>query len=248
MVFQKTLQLYFQNFKLSIIFGILLVFVLFFLGFSNTFASSGSIFLDYSFLKESPLLLLLELLGFIAFTALYAVFLTLVVFSVRKELSSVRLNFYLREMIQKFSVKLFVFLLFFSLLLATISTLLVSAGVSPSIIVSVLFLVSIAFLFTPQSIVVDEKGIPQSVYYNFNFIAKKFPHFLLVLFTSAVMLAIIPFIELFLDGVTGNLGRFFTLALVLIFYVPFIEVLKTQLYMRKFGMIEGALDFEARMK
>lgn len=246
MFLNKTFKLYAENFKLALVFGILLVFVALFILLPNAFFSSGSIFLEYNSNLPSWDILALEIVGIILFIALYSVFVTLIVFGVRKEMSSVKVEYYLREMVQKFSTKVFFFYLLFVFLLFLLATALTIIGTSIFVVNAVLLVIAILFLFTPQSIVVDEGGIASSVYHNWEFIAKHPGSFILVLVISFILLAAIQLVELAVDYLAFFLGSFVSIALVLLIVVPFIEVLKTQSYLMKFGMLEGMHSFESK--
>ncbi|MFH0714523.1 MAG: hypothetical protein V1847_02025 [Candidatus Diapherotrites archaeon] len=245
MVLRKSLSLYVRNFPIIIAFAVLLVFVLVFLQFSNVFISSGSLFLDYGFLKANPIIILGELLLVAIFLAVYSTLVTAVVFGARKDLGGVRFQYYLKEMLEKFAVQLFAFYLLFTIILALLAALLLGVGISATFVNVVLFLVAIAFIFVPQTIVVDEKKVLQSISYTLNFVKDHPVSFLYAIAISAVLLAIVPLIELFFDQY-NYAGGFVALAILALFVLPFIEIVKTQVYMTKFGLVKGRSDFEEK--
>ncbi len=239
MILSEALKHYKNNFLTSIAFALLLVFVLLFAQFTNCFVSSGSIFLDYSLIKSNVVDFLLLIFSILVFLFFYSIFIALIIFAVRKDLSKLKIHYYLTEKIQKFALKLFIFFFIFFLILFLISASLINFGVPILAINAIFFLVSIAFLFLPQAIVIDEDSLPSSVSSNFEFILKHFNSFLLVLVTGAVLLAILPLVE-FLFDYLFFVGRFVSLLISLIFIVPYLEVLKTILYMHKFELVKEA--------
>jgi hypothetical protein len=99
----------------------------------------------------------------------------------------------------------------------------------------ILFVFSVPLLFVPQSIVVDESKIIHSIESSFEFLAKNPMTVFKVIFMSTVFLLVIPLIEFAFDFVF-LIGNYVSLLLVLFFVVPFIEIVKTRLYMKKFGL------------
>lgn len=233
----KSVSLYLKNFRTALAFAILLVFVLFFSAFDNLFVSSGSIFLSYSFSSIDAYSLVLPLLGVLVFLLLYSLFVTVIVFSVRKELSTVRMNYYLTEALRMFAFKLFLFFVLLSVALFVLSWL-VSLLSLPSIVFALLGIaVAVATMFVPQSIVVDEHSLVWSLFNNFEFISKKPKNLLLVLVLGVVLLGMLQWLEFALDR-QFLLGNYVSLLLVLVFVQPFLEVLKTYLYIvEKFELI-----------
>lgn len=240
----QTIQLYLANSKITVIFGILLVFVAFFTQYQNVFLSSGSIFFSYSLSNLTAGPLLIELMISIVFLTLYALFVTLVVFSVRSEMSSVKLHYYLQEALRKFAWKLAVFYLVAVIGLALIGTILVQAfGVSIFIVNAILLLLSLLFLFGPQSIVVDEDDIFESFQNSIEFMIKR-PHAaVLTLLLSLALVIVVQFIELYLDQFQF-VGGYISIAILLLFVVPFVEVFKTQVYMQKYDLVADLFEFE----
>ena len=150
-------------------------------------------------------------------------------------------------MLEKFAVRIFVFYFILVVCLALLGVLLVNAGASP-LSTNLLFLLITVFLtFVPQSIVVDEKGLLKAVYHNFEFILENIPAFFLVIAVSAAILLAVPIAELWFDQY-NYIGSMISILIVLLFAVPFIETLKTQLYMLKFGMVKARHAMELKYK
>ena len=104
----------------------------------------------------------------------------------------------------------------------------------------VLFVVAALFIFVPQSIVVDEGSIEASILNNFEFIGQNKKYFFLVLAAGIVLVALINLAEFFIDSLFF-VGSFITIALSLIVVVPLMEILKTELYTRKFELVKRTI-------
>ncbi|MBN1941531.1 MAG: hypothetical protein JW772_05110 [Candidatus Diapherotrites archaeon] len=237
MLLANAFRQYKANFKTALVFGLLLVFapIAFFLG--NSFLSSGTVFFDYNLSLANPLQLLFSLAFLVFYLFFYSFFVSIIVFSVRKDLSTLRFNYYLSDMLHKFAFKTFLFLLGFVVILFLLATLLFFFAVPASITAFALFIVSAALLFVPQAIVIDEEGIRYSVYSNFDFIVKNFFSFAYVIVTAILLLAVIQLVELGLDYVL-QVGAYVSLVISLVFVVPYLEILKTYVYMLKYDLVK----------
>ncbi len=237
MVLGNALRDYRENLKLSIVFGVLLVFVFFFLFFENMFVGSGTIFIEYNLLNLNPLSLILEWAILLIFLAFYSIFVSFIVFNVRNKLAKVKLEYYLSEKIHRFSFSLFKFFAFYVILLFLLSFFLLLIGVNILIINVLLLVVSLLLLFVPQSIVIDEEPIHYCILNNLEFLYKNPKPVIITLIVSIILLALLPLIELLFD-VFYLMGKFVSLIILLVFIVPFIEIIKTRYYMQKFTLVK----------
>ena len=235
-IVQNSFRQYIMNFKIALAFGLLLVFVIIFSFFPNALMSTGSILLEYNLAELLSAKMLFLLAAVALFSIFYALLITVMVFSVRKNLSTVRIHYYLREMIQKFTAKLSLFFFFYTLILTVAATLMIGAGI-PIVAVGILFLlISLALLFVPQAVVIDEQNLGDSILNNLEFMLKHKRAFFLVIVIGAVLTAFVPLLEYAFDFVYSS-GSFISLLFVLIFVLPFMETMKTYLYMLKFDII-----------
>jgi len=238
MSFNDAIISYKKNISTAFSFALLLVFVLPFVWLSNAFISSGTVLIDYGFLKEPILDAILLLITSLIFLYFYSLFVCLMVFSVRKDLSNVKINYFLNEKIHKLAFKYFRFLAIFTVIAALVSSLLIDYGIPIEIINLILFIISSSFLFLAQTIVVDEESLSSSVLSNWDFILKNFPDFILVIVIGAVSIFVLQLLEFVIDYFL-LVGNFFSLLIALIFLVPFLEVLKTRIYMGRFELIKS---------
>lgn len=239
MLARQAFHSYVSNFKAVLTFALLLVFVVPFFYLSGAFIGSGSLMLDYNFLRLD----VVQVLGLLVLMALYLFFYSLfsvvVIMAVRHDISKVRIHHYLSEKMYHFTLRLFSFYFVFSLVAALISALLANAGL-PMVVMNVVWLVAFAaFLFVPQAIVVDEKHLRDSVDWNFEFIKENQGAFLNVLVIGAVLMLALPVVEFALES-TLFIGKYVALIIALVFVAPFMECVKTYAYMQKFALIRHA--------
>ncbi|MDO8628114.1 MAG: hypothetical protein Q7K42_06610 [Candidatus Diapherotrites archaeon] len=240
-----TLKHYLNNYKTALAFLMLLVFVFIFNFFSNVFTTSGNIFLYYSFVETTFFQTILELVTGIAFLFGLSILVTITIFGIRRDLSNIKMEYYLKEIIEKFSVK--VFLVYVMYIVLAFLAVQLGQALSPGIGAgnAILFanflilLLTLALLFVPQAIVVDEESIMNSIYNSFEFITKYPTKFILTIAVSGILVALLPIIEIIFDSFSFT-GRFFSLIVTLIFIIPIIEMMKTHFYLMKYGLIEFA--------
>jgi hypothetical protein len=103
-----------------------------------------------------------------------------------------------------------------------------------------LLVLSLLFMFVPQAIVVDEVGITEAIKESVSFTAKNISSFLMVLAVGSVLTAAVLLLEYALDFIALDIlpGRFVAVLVMLVFVVPFLEVLKTYTYLMKFDLVK----------
>lgn len=245
MLLRNCIGQYAANIKTVAIFAILLVFVIAFSSFENIFVNSGTMLLDYNVSYISPLLLAAEA-GLIAlFLLLYSFFVSIIVFDVRRSLSKVKLHIYLVEMIRRFTLRIFAFYAVFYLAsfaaVIGVSALAGAAGFPASAAIAgaglLVLAASLCFLFVPQAVVIDEEGLRHALLSNFEFLASHPRYFVIAAAVGSGLLALLQLLEFAVDQF-ALVGSFVSLFLMIVFVLPFVEVLKTYLYMMRFDIIK----------
>ncbi|MFH0970226.1 MAG: hypothetical protein V1776_02075 [Candidatus Diapherotrites archaeon] len=229
---------YRENLKLSLSFAILLVFVFFFLRFGNIALFNGTMFFDYSFSPISWEVMVAQFLAGLVFISMYSILLTLLLLAVRNDLSHIKVRYYLREMVQKFFVKMVSYFIILSILF--VGLVLIGLGLNVPIIWLnlLLLLISLSLVFVPQSLVIDEKPIWESIQTNWYVIRAHPSDFLLVIVLGTVLIGLLPLVEAFIDSFI-YVGRYITVLLMFGFVIPFLEILKSILYMNRFELVRG---------
>jgi len=201
------------------------------------YLSSGTIFIDYNIFLADPAILVAEAVLVGLFLLFYSFFISIILFSVRKSLSNLKIQFYLQEMIQKFTLRIFVFYALFCLLFFLLTVALLSAGTHILVTSLLLFVVSFLLLFVPQAVVVDEEGLKHALLTNFEFLSKHPGSFLRVAVIGAVLLALLQILEFAMAQFT-MLAPYVSLFIALVFILPFLEIMKTYQYMMRFDLIK----------
>lgn len=143
------------------------------------------------------------------------------------------------ERVESGTYRLFtIFLLAFVFLLVT--NLLLFNYLSPAVfrIISPLLAltVSLAVVFAPQAIAVDDLGLMHAVRMSLNIVYRKLAFFLIFLVIAAfLILADTYFFNLFRDSFP--LSYYIGIAVNALVVVPFLEVLKTQVYLSKYTLL-----------
>ncbi|MFH1586409.1 MAG: hypothetical protein ABID38_00970 [Candidatus Diapherotrites archaeon] len=238
MVFRESLKQYVQNYKTALGFALLLVFVLFFVLSQNFFVSSGSIFADFNIIKSGAIDAVLALLAIAVFEFFYAILITLVVFAVRNNMSKVRVQYYLSEKIQKFSFKLFIFFFAFTLAALALQSFLPLVGIPIAAVNLLLLIASLLLIFFPQAVVIDESGIRSSIIASAEFLMSHLKESAQIIIAGALMLIALGIFEFALDQFFFA-GNFITPLISLVFIIPFLEIVKSVIYLHKFELVKS---------
>ena len=91
-------------------------------------------------------------------------------------------------------------------------------------------------LFAPQAVVIEDASLSGAVFKSVTLIQRKFGFFLLFLVLAAFLFLANSWIFLEL-GKAFSLARFFSLIIQSLIILPFLEVLKTQIYLSKYALL-----------
>jgi len=229
---KNIINLYTKNIKVVLLFSILLGFGFLFSMFGNVRIASGNIFVSVGSAEVVALETALFLIMLVFFSSVSAI----LIFSVRKELSKLRLEYYLKEVLQKFAIRLFGFYLFASILFLGISVL----SVRYWFLQVVEFFIAVIFLFVPQSIVIDESNVESAISKSIEFIFSYPKSFVSVFVLGILLLFLSISAEVIFDPLFFS-GKVFSLLFSCIVAIPLFEIAKSYFYMRKFGLVGAYL-------
>ncbi len=238
MVLRSAWHEYLANAKVALAFALLGAFVFFFVLFADGFISSGSVFFEYSLLKSGAANAVFEIVALLVYLLFFSVFLSVLIFAVRHDLNEVKMQHYLVEKLPKFVLTNFSFLAVFSLALIAAAALLLLLGLPNFVIAIILFCISAVFMFVPQAIVVDEENTYNAMLNAMQFFLSNLKMSAFIVLVASVLVFFIPLIEIFFDTFSFS-GRFVSLFIILLFVLPFVEVLKTVTYLTKFELIKS---------
>ncbi|MDO8625206.1 MAG: hypothetical protein Q7R47_03920 [Candidatus Diapherotrites archaeon] len=241
MVLLRSLSAYTENFVTSVIFLLLGLLVFLFALLSTFFLSSGNVFLEFGFWNAPLADILLGLCLAVVSVALFSVFSAAMIFAVRSDLGSVRFAQFVSDKLPRFAMELFEFYLVLLIAELVISVVLSALGFPGILIALVLLVLNALLVFVPQSVIVDELSWDHAVAFNLHFIRENFSTTLLVWVAGAVLVGLLPIVELFFDKF-DFLGQFVSLAVALVIVVPLFETIKTVAFMTKSGIVSGSIS------
>lgn len=244
-VLAHTGSAYGRNGKLILFFSVPFLVAVPLLSLLPNFSTLGGIFLRYGSVPAN--ISLLEF-GFIA--AVFLVSLLLASFAIaavnvviRSQRTLNLMSHYEASRIEHATFRLFFILLAATLVILAFNLLLLDAHVNwagsvvplqPVLGSLVAFLVSAAILFAPQAIAVDDAGVPQALSRSVQFALRKPKYFVLFLIGGSMLLLLND--ALFLTVLPGS-ARVASLLVTAFLIVPFLEVVKTQIWLSKYTLI-----------
>lgn len=222
---------YFELFYIVLGFGLALIALLntlYDLNFSMYFGN-----LTYSFLTAFSFVYIIPTIVLTAF--INSLFLTLLIFIVRKKLLQEYRKVYVLEFIKKHATYVFLFnlilyfVLFFIYLIFANTVVAFLTPIFDTIILILSF-------YAVQSIVIDEKNLITGMIYGFTFLKKNLLKTLFVILVLTLLFFVIALITLYFQ-----FGFIVSLVLYTLFFYPFSEILKSCVYMTKFDIFKGYL-------
>jgi len=206
-----------------------------FVALSGTFLRFRSVALNFT-----PFDALFIALVFFASLALFAFAVTAINVVVRAQRTLNRLTHNEVEKIESCTYRMF--LVFLAAFLATLAVnlaifeygLLGSAG--PTLGVLVTFVIALLVLFAPQAIVIDDLGVWRAVEASAKIVQRRFPYFVFFLVFAGFVVLINSWIFLKLESFFLG-ARYLALVTNSLLILPFLEVLKVQIYLSKYTIL-----------
>lgn len=232
LIFTKAIDEYKNNLKVMLSFGILFLFLILFVYFEQFFLSTGTVLFNYDF----NLFSIIAFLFMVAFLYAFSFFIALTVYSVKRDVQKTVFDKYWNDLLKKASVKIFLFYV----ILALVSFIVFELGfmfaniLIPMIFVFLLFSL---LMYVPQSIVLDEKSIFESIFESIKFWVLNFKLSFAIILFSSIMIFVFSLIEWGLE-VFNLPGFIFTFIFTFIFLVPFMEQTKSYAFVLKFNLIK----------
>ncbi|MDO8661209.1 MAG: hypothetical protein Q7K43_04930, partial [Candidatus Woesearchaeota archaeon] len=150
-----------------------------------------------------------------------------------------QISFYDFEKVEQYTVKLFS--VFFAVFLFSLvaNLLLYDYGLHSTFGALISLLAALAVVFAPQVIVIDNQPAKHVVSMSLSVLSKKCTMFLMYVIVAVLLLAINSSIFIALGPAIGNFSitQFLAVAVNALFIVPFLEVLKAQIYLSKYTLL-----------
>ena len=237
-VLNHAVEAYSKNFGLISKFAILLVVSLplalilpNFVALSGIFVRLASVKLDLSILDS---ILIMAAIVIALFVFSFAIAAINVIVKSQRTLN--RLHSRDMELIRESTLGIFfIYLTSFAAIVA-FNLLAFEYGVAPWIGMLFSLIVSLLVLFAPQAGVIEDLGLSHAIGRSVSLIQHKFLYFIGFLAVAAVLILVNTWIFLAL-GNTLWFARFIALAVQTMAILPFLEVLKTQIYLSKYSLL-----------
>ncbi|MCX8158336.1 MAG: hypothetical protein N3D73_01580 [Candidatus Diapherotrites archaeon] len=233
---RETFDCYKNNFTIALLFGVLLIFLPIFIYASEINIEAGSILLDYSIMSKDSSSFVLSVIIILIFLLFYSTLTTLMIFAVRREISKSKTKYSILEQIEKFSFKIFAFYLILLLIIFSINFIILSNRLNIILGLVISTIIAIITYFVPQSIIIDEFSLTSALAANLDFIRRKSDYFIYALAAGFLLFLLVVIAEFIIDSIFG-FGYYLTPILSAIFVVPFLESLKTVIYLSKFELL-----------
>ncbi|MDE1856619.1 MAG: hypothetical protein KGH98_00880 [Candidatus Micrarchaeota archaeon] len=140
--------------------------------------------------------------------------------------------------LEKYTGKVFLALLLYTIIIVLAA--MASYAVVPSltgVVTSIIALIAFPFfLYAPSSIVIDEKRLVHAMQASANFFAKRLDYTLLWIVVVILLVSVFDLLFIAFGGTAAS--RYALLVFNGLFILPFIVVLQSQMYMKKFPLLK----------
>jgi len=223
---------YVQNIKLVLATSLLLIFTLFLVNPLFSLAG-GSLNITYDLLNQEPTIILLTVIAFIVIIFAYSLLQTLIVYKVEREYGFEKK--YSIEIKRPF-LQLLKFNISFFLLIYIALCFLFDMGLLNNFLINLgLLIITALFWFIPQIIVMEKQSAEYALVINLNYIKKNWIYFI-YLFVTVFILTLVTYIIDIAFGVFA--GPIIATVFFVVFVIPFIEILKTEVYLDKYHLLK----------
>lgn len=130
------------------------------------------------------------------------------------------------------------FLLFVVVFIVTLAAnmFLYDYGLHTTLGALIAFLAALAVVFAPQAVVIDDVGLKHAMTRSWRIVVQKLPYFLGMLALATVLFLLVTGVFMALEGIVPY-ARLVALVVNSVFVIPFLEVLKTQIYLSKYTLL-----------
>ena len=240
-VLKLSIEAYKNNFEALSVFSIPFVIIFPLVLFLPNFTSLGGIFLRYASLANdtSPVELLLIAVAFCISLLLFSFGLVIINMAVKTQRTLKEISFYEVEKIESYTFQLFSIFFIAALLTIIVNIMLFDSGLSTTLGALIGLLISLLILFAPQVVVIDGQNAQHAISMSSKILLGKFKHFLGFLIIALFLLSVNSLICITIGNTLGEYQAAALVSVVInaIFIVPFLEVLKSQIYLSKYTLL-----------
>ncbi len=224
---------YLENTKLAFAYSILFIFLLFIIDpLISVFG--GTLNLSYNISNAPFVNMVVVLFTTFILMFIYSLIQSVLIYKIGKDYNiSETVPF---KKIKNVFYKLLKFNFAFFLLVFLISTIFYDFNILNNIIVQLIFLViSVSLWFVPQIMVLENESISKSILLSIKYFKRNWFHFITLFLAALILIVVSNLIDVLVPGATGIV---LSTAFFVIFVIPFIEILKTEIYLNKYNLLK----------
>ena len=139
--------------------------------------------------------------------------------------------------LERFTGIVFVALLIYSVVVFAVNIATYGTGYSAAITAIVALVLTPLIFYAPSSIVIDERGLVNSMKASVSFFFKRFDYFILWLIVAILLFSILDFVFIHAFGTFAS--RYVMLVVSSIFILPFLMLMQGEMYLNRFGLLKA---------
>jgi hypothetical protein len=147
-----------------------------------------------------------------------------------------KIGHYVLEGFEAYTSKVFIVLLFETLILLVVGVAFYSTGYSAVATAIASLVIAPAFFYAPASIVVDDTRVVHSMRASVRFFARKLGYFVLWVVVAVLLLSVFDCLFILTGGTL--VSRYAMLVFSSLFILPFLVVLQTECYINRFKLLK----------
>lgn len=230
---EVTFKKYIENYKIILSLSILFLFLLFLI---NPIFSiyGGNLNISYDIFNQNPGDVIITIISCLVLIFVYSLIQAVLIYRISLDYR-ISDRIALKDVKSHF-IKLTKFNWIFFLIVYGVSVVLYDLFLLNNLLISLLFLiVTLLFWFVPQVIIIEKRSIGTSMAISAKHWKKNW-FFMISLFVAAFISGFLMYV---IDLVLGHvIGPIISTLIFVIFIVPFVEILKTEVYLDKYRLLK----------
>lgn len=138
--------------------------------------------------------------------------------------------------LESYTGRVFIVLLLFTVILVAVNALTYGTRASGIVTAATGLVLTPFIIYAPASIVIDDRKIARAMRASLSFFFKRFDYFLLWVAIAIVLLTLVDFVFVAASGT--QVSRYAVLVIDSIFVLPFLVLLQSEMYMKRFAMLK----------
>ncbi len=239
-VLEHSWNFYVKNIKMLLLFSLpfIIAFLIPVLAPFPTFNDAGGIFLRLASTSSN---LNIFNTAVIVFSALFSLlFLSFAIVAinilVKHTRTSTRIGTEVMKGLETYTSKVFGILLLYTAILAALSGMAYYYGVSALAPAIIGLIITPFFFYAPASIVIDERGTYRAMQQSFRLFMNQIQYPILWLVVAIILVSFFDILFIWIGGTT--ISRYLLLVFNGLFIMPFLVVLQSQSYMKRFPLLK----------